>query len=119
MEIQHTSHNDVQLLKLSGRLVSSVADDTRHQIFESLKISNRVVIDCSELEYLDSTGLGSFILSLKHALKLGGDLRLAEIIPKVSMLLELTKADKVFKIFATVDEAISSFETNPPKQQGT
>jgi anti-anti-sigma regulatory factor len=35
------------------------------------------------------------------------------LLPKVRMLLELTRVDKVFQIFVTVDEALASFIENP------
>ncbi|WP_136806955.1 STAS domain-containing protein [Desulfosediminicola flagellatus] len=110
MKIEQQKHGDIQLLKFTGRLASSEAKTTKEELLNTLKTSSNIVIDCSELEYVDSTGLGTLVIGLKKALSQDGDLRLAAINAKVKMLLELTKADQVFKIYPTVNTAISSFE---------
>lgn len=117
MNIEQNTVGEIQLVKFSGRLTSNVAKPAKDEILKAIDISNRVVIDCSELEYVDSTGLGTLVSGLKKALSLDGDLRLGEIMPKVAMLLELTKADKVFKIYPKVDDAINSYDTTHPLEK--
>ncbi len=118
MKIEHTSQNTIQVFKFIGRLIASEVKAVQPEILSKLEISSNIVINCSELEYIDSSGLGILVSGLKRALNLNGDLRLAEVMPKVAMMLELTRADKVFKIYPTVAEAISSFETHNPQQEG-
>jgi anti-sigma B factor antagonist len=118
MKIEHTSQDSVQVFKFIGRLVASEAKVAQGEILKALDISSNIVINCSELVFIDSSGLGILVSSFKRAVKLNGDLRLAEVMPKVAMMLELTRADKVFKIYPAVTDAISSFETHHPQQEG-
>jgi anti-anti-sigma regulatory factor len=44
----------------------------------------------------------------------GGTLKLAHVGPHLARLLETTKLNTVFEVFATVEEAISSFGSESP-----
>ncbi len=104
----------IQLVALSGRLDSSTSAAFRKEIATQIVDHGpRLVFDCSALSYMDSSGLGVFVSCLRKALAEGGDIRLTALKPKVRMLLELTRVDKVFQIFVTVDEALASFVENP------
>jgi anti-sigma B factor antagonist len=119
MEVEHQTHNNnVQVLKITGRLAGSEVKKIQQGLPIHLKSSNKLIIDCSELEYMDSSGLGALISGLKLAISQKGDLRLACILTKVRMLLEITRADRIFKIYPTVDEALASFETNNVQNEG-
>jgi len=102
--------NNVQVLKITGRLAGEEVRGIQKKLPVYLTASNKLVIDCSELEYLDSSGLGALISSLKSAISGGGDLRLASVPNKVRMMLEITRADRIFRIYQTVDDAVSSYE---------
>jgi len=111
-------NNSVQILKLTGRLAGAEVRATQEMVTDYLKRSNKLVIDCSELEYMDSSGLGALIFGLKSAMAQGGDLRLATLLAKVKMMIEITRADKIFKIYPTVDEAVASFDRTITTSEG-
>ena len=64
---------------------------------------NHVVLDFSQIEYLDSSGMG-MLLSLQKKSQ-GKELRLYGLTSTVLNLLKLTKLDTIFKIYNSVDEA--------------
>ena len=70
----------------------------------------RIVIDINKCEFIDSTFLGSLVVSLKKLTGLGGDLRLVGFQPAVHSMFELTRMYRVFESFKTVDEAVESFK---------
>jgi anti-sigma B factor antagonist len=65
-----------------------------------------IVLDLSEVDFVDSSGLGAIVASLKM---LGGkgDLVISGASDKVMSLFKLTRMDRVFQIFATRDEAVA------------
>lgn len=63
------------------------------------------VIDCRELQYLDSTGL-SFLVEL-HKL-LGGHMALACVNARVREILQLTRLDGVIRAYPDVDSAAAA-----------
>lgn len=70
---------------------------------------NRLVMDFSDVSYLNSMGLGVIAGTLKRVKKENGDLKLLNLSPAVRELLELTRLTKVFEIFDSEESAIKSF----------
>lgn len=77
--------------------------------------SNKLVIDLSICEYIDSTFLGAMVALLKKVNSLSGDLRLVYNKETPSLVFVLTRMDKVFKIFANLQDAVDSFSAGKPK----
>jgi anti-anti-sigma factor len=69
----------------------------------------KIIIDLSECEFIDSTFLGTMVISLKRIAELGGKLRLVGVQPKVESMFKLTKMNRVFEIFETREDALDSF----------
>jgi anti-anti-sigma factor len=69
----------------------------------------KIVVDLSSCEFIDSTFLGSLVVSLKKLTGLGGDLRLVGFQPAVHSMFELTRMYRVFESFKSADEAVQSF----------
>lgn len=88
-------------------------DVVRGQLAES-RLS--IVLDFSRTEAIDSTALGAIIQLYKSLRNQGGDLRIAHVGDGVKRVLAITRVDRVFSIFDSVDEAIHSGRTShvPP-----
>ncbi len=67
--------------------------------------AKRVVLDLSAVEFIDSSGLGAIVASMKQ-LGEGRRLDLAGLRPIVEKVFRLTRMDTVFKLFASLDEAM-------------
>lgn len=63
-----------------------------------------ISINCEELSYIDSTGLGALIAVLKKTKEFGGDIYLHNVKPTLFKLLRITNLDKVLKIEGEKDE---------------
>ena len=68
--------------------------------------TGRVVLDLHEVEFLDSSGLGAVVAAMK-ALGKELSLELASLSPTVNKVLTLTRMDRVFKIHASVEDAVA------------
>ena len=55
-------------------------------------------IDCSKLEYIDSTGLGSLVAVLKRVKQYSGSITLLNLHSNILKLFKITNLDKVFEI---------------------
>jgi anti-anti-sigma factor len=67
---------------------------------------NRLVIDCSGLEFCDSTGLNVLLSARLRADSAGGAVHLAAMRPTVARVFEITGADAVFTVHATLEQAL-------------
>jgi anti-anti-sigma factor len=66
----------------------------------------KVVVDCSHLDFCDSTGLNVLLGARLKAEAAGGGVHLAGMRPAVSRVFEITGADAVFTVHATLDDAL-------------
>ena len=70
----------------------------------------KIVVDLASCEFIDSTFLGSLVVSLKKLTGLGGDLRLVGFQPSVHSMFELTRMYRVFETFKSSDDAVERFK---------
>jgi anti-sigma B factor antagonist len=71
--------------------------------------NNRVIIDLSATEFVDSSFLGTLVAGLKKTASKNGDLKIVNLQEPVRVMFELTRLYKVFEIFNTVEDALNSF----------
>jgi anti-sigma B factor antagonist len=64
-----------------------------------------VVLDMGNVSYIDSSGLATLVEILQRLKRQGGALRLAALQKKVHDLFEVTKLEKLFEIFDTLEKA--------------
>ncbi len=111
MELALHEEGSVTVVTLSGDLVIGDAEahfkKTVSHLLEEGKV--QLVVDCSGLRYVDSSGLGSLVRALTTSQHEGGGTRLLGVPPTLLKLLQLTKLDSVFEMFDNRDQALSSF----------
>jgi len=69
----------------------------------------RLIFNCGSLNYVSSTGIGSFTAFLKSVKPRGGDLVLLEIQPKVYEVFQLLGFSQFFNIKDNLEDAINFF----------
>ncbi|SRR5258706_8909840 len=72
-----------------------------------------LVFDFSEVVQIDSAGIEMMLRCMEETMKRNGDLKLAALSPQVAVILELTRVDRLFEIFATSSDAAESFHRFP------
>ncbi len=68
------------------------------------------VVDLGEVSFVDSAGLGALVRLYKRVRIGEGDVRLARVSPNVMQILDLTRLNRVFDIFASPQEAAASIK---------
>ena len=96
--------------------------DTYNSSFFQKKVSKvveagytKLIFNCSALNYVSSTGIGSFTVFLKTVKPKGGDVVLVEIQPKVYEVFQLLGFSQCFTIKQTSEEVIAYFASGPSK----
>jgi anti-sigma B factor antagonist len=113
MQIKEKIENGVAVLTFKGDLLgdpdsSKIRDKIHSLVNDEMK---NIVIDLSDVNYMNSSGLGSLISALTTMRNAGGDLRLARVGEKVKNLFIITQLVKVFDTYETVDRALASYRT--------
>ena len=70
--------------------------------------TNSVLVDMSEIDYVDSTGLGELVGYLQRFAAQGRRLALLRPHTRIVNLLRLTKLDEIFQVFDDETEGITS-----------
>lgn len=69
----------------------------------------KIIVDLSNVEFIDSTFLGAIVSSLKKVANIGGDLKLVGFRPPVRSMFELTRLFRVFDSYSDLQDAVKSF----------
>lgn len=111
MDFIRTEKNDVVVIKVNlNRATLKEAEDFKINLTSELRSGKeKLVVDLSECEFIDSTFLGTLVVTLKKVTSNGGDLRLVGFKSAVRSMFELTRMYRVFETFPTSDEAVKSF----------
>ncbi len=67
-----------------------------------------IVVDLTDVSFMDSTGLGVLVGRLKQIRLNDGSMRLVAANDRVLKVFTITGLDKVFEIYPTVDEALTA-----------
>ena len=108
--------DDVTVLYCRGRFTyRDEAAAFSQKIAELLPGTRQVVIELSELEIIDSAGLGELVVVHMWIRASGCSLKLAGANPRILHLLDLTNLLSVFDVHRTLDDALLSFQQNIAK----
>lgn len=97
----------VIILAPSGRLDITTAWQFRLKLQECIsKLSPHVVVNLSQVNFIDSSGLTSLVAGMRDADKVKGTFRICNVHPEAKLVFEVTMMDSVFEIYETEEEAL-------------
>lgn len=112
MKMTDREQDGVVILEPKGKIMggpdASLLHDKLHDIIEQGR--RHVVIDLSQVDWMNSTGLGILISSYTTLRNHQGELKLANVTDKIQSLLTITKLVTVFDAYDSVDEAVQAFK---------
>lgn len=104
-------YKDTLIVFLSGDVdqhkVSSIKDEIDYQI-KQCKTRN-LIFDFSEVEFMDSSGIGMVLSRYKNLTSTNGQLSLSGVSENTMKLFDMVGLRKIIKIRQTVDECLVSF----------
>ena len=108
VEITSEQGGDAMLYRLRGSLDLETAPSLRAVLVEAADAGkHQIIVDLSQVEFLDSTGLGALIGAHRRALQNAGQLRLIVQHGMIERLLTITGLMHVFPVYASVDAALA------------
>jgi anti-sigma B factor antagonist len=100
----------ISLVDVTGRLTSFEAKAFREMIQELLHQGHtNIVLNLTNLEYLDSSGIGELVRNYMSVIKQGGAVKVVGLAPKVEEILKVTQLYQVFPEFPDEASALESF----------
>ena len=106
LKITDTIKDDVAVLSINGEVDMFSSPQARNAIMELVKKRvPKVIVELSEVTYMDSSGVATLIEGLQLCQKYNGLLVVAGLRDNVREVFELTRLDKIFKIYTDVETA--------------
>lgn len=93
-------NSNIKVIAPQGILDGTKAVDFRSEVNLSVQEKTEIIlIDFSDVTFMDSSGLGALVLALKTIRSAGKKMCLCSVNEQIKMLFELTSMDRVFDIF--------------------
>lgn len=109
MEIQLRYVNRVAVIQIAGRFDAFQVPAVKQHIENALQKTSHLLIDLAGVDFMDSAALATLVQGMKHARQAKGDLRVCRLQPPVKIIFELTRLDKAFAHFNSLEEAVASY----------
>jgi len=112
MKIKTSEKYNAAIVELKGNVMggpdAGELNDLLHKFIDNGK--KNVVVDLSDVKFMNSSGLGMLISGYTTMKNGGGNLKLCNATDKIESLLVITKLITIFEHYNSVDEAVKSFE---------
>ncbi|MCX6555266.1 MAG: STAS domain-containing protein [Candidatus Aminicenantes bacterium] len=105
MKVREGKIDSFALVEIIGRVNSENSESLKNYMQELGKREQRILVDCSALEYISSSGLGALLVLLKLIQEKGGTLRLFSLSPRITEVFAIAGFDKFFLIFPNLEAA--------------
>ena len=111
-KVHHRDGEGVSVIDLKGYLDAHTAPDLENA-FQKLINEKKfnIVVNCRDLSYISSAGLGVFMAYIEDVRKNQGDIKLTNMSPKVYNVFDLLGFPILYEIYRDEQEAVGKFGT--------
>ncbi len=107
LAISQSEQGGATVVKLGGEVDLNVSPVLRDHLKSLVQEQRKVVVlDMSDVPYIDSSGVATLVECLQGVSRYGGVLRLAALGDRTRSVFEISRLDSVFAMRPTVEEAI-------------
>jgi anti-anti-sigma factor len=112
MHLEVRRNGEVVILDLRGKLTAGLGDQLLREAIDELLAEERkkVLLNLSEVSFLDSAGVGELVAGLRTARRFGAQLKLLNVGERVYSTLDMARLLPTFEIYKDEAEAVRSFE---------
>ncbi|MDZ7716238.1 MAG: STAS domain-containing protein [Balneolaceae bacterium] len=114
--ITHKQIDSFDVLELSGELDAHTASQLENSLKSLIEQENhQIIVNCNNLDYIASAGLGVFMAYIEDVRSLGGDIKLTNMNPKVYNVFDLLGFPTLYDILEDQQDAIDKFQSGDNK----
>jgi anti-sigma B factor antagonist len=109
MDIKIKDSEGAKIIALSGDIDMYTSPEVRKQLL--LLVARRtpvVMVDLTNVTYIDSSGIATFVEGLKGMMSYRGRLKFFGIPMRVKEIFNFSKLDKVFDMYGSMEDALKS-----------
>lgn len=87
------------------------SDELRNFLIGAIESgTDRIVMDLSHVEFIDSSFLGAMMAAMKRLAVINGDLKICTGSEQIVSLLKITRLNRIFSVYPSISVAVSSFD---------
>lgn len=111
MHVEVRRAGDVVIVDLKGKLTAGLGDQILRDTLDELLAESwrKILLNLSEVSFLDSAGLGELVAGLKTARNLGAELKVLKASERVRTTLSLARLLPLFEVYDDEAEALRRF----------
>lgn len=110
MRLVFKTNNKTLIVSISGEIDHHISEQVREKIdmhIDNNSIKN-IIFDFSDVNFMDSAGIGVIIGRYKKVAPLGGKVAVAKAKPQIKRILEVSGIGKISGLYDDLDEALSN-----------
>jgi anti-sigma B factor antagonist len=108
MKHEISEKQGASIVAFTGEVDLESSPAAREILLKCLESTSKVIVDLSEVTYIDSSGVASLVEALQAAKKNGSQFSLAATSEPTRRVLELARLDKVFTLYDSVDDGLNA-----------
>ena len=108
MFVNVDSKENVTVIQFSGRMDASNSEEYKEKLLYLVRENQKFILDLEKLDSIDSSGLGVLVKMLQSSLDKQGDVIVINLNYKTRLVFEITRANKLFGIFNSLDQAMKA-----------
>ncbi|HKK33062.1 MAG TPA: STAS domain-containing protein [Desulfomicrobiaceae bacterium] len=109
MDIVQKKSKHIMILEVSGRLDTRTSTELENQVLQILEAGHQhLLMDFSNLDYINSTGLRILVMTFQQLSRTGGQLAVCGIKDYILEIFDISGYDQLFPLFADQNEALDT-----------
>lgn len=114
--ITHRQTDSYDVLELDGELDAHTASQLEEMLKRLISQNqHKIIVNCRELDYIASAGLGVFMAYIEDVREEGGDIKLTNMSKKVYNVFDLLGFPTLYDILEDEQQAIQKFNNSSPE----
>ncbi|UCF36694.1 MAG: STAS domain-containing protein [Acidobacteriota bacterium] len=110
MEVDIRQVDDVIIVDLDGRMIAGVGERILHDVMNQLVADGwkRILLNLSGVEWIDSSGIGELVASMKMAKRFGVSVKLLRMGDRVKHVLAISQILPLLDVYENEADAIQA-----------
>jgi len=109
MILKTNNVGDYLVVAVEGRLDTTTAGDFEKSMLELLEGGNtKIILDCSDLQYISSSGLRISLIIQKKMIARSGQFKICSLQPSIREIFDLSGFSMIFTIYPDLESALEA-----------
>ena len=112
LSIRTDTNNNVSIIHVEGFINAHTVNQFENTLKEQVENkSYRLVVNCQDLQYISSAGLGALMGVIEEVRENAGDIRLCSMSESVFNVFDILGFTELYQIFDDLEHAVQSFQS--------